>query len=545
MKRVVRLAAFAAAAITTGGLAARALSSWSVEHEFPYTRPYYLNRDPQEIRSGDQLVILRNPGSDLYLDLGGEKEWDCHAPLKIQLSTESKEIGSETFHWHYWRKSFRLQARSMDPDSFVKITFQTKDPGPLHLTKFEARTNRRYPKVLILGLDGATLEILQPLIQQRKLPNFKKLTEEYSYGTLLSEEPAYSPVIWTTLASGRTPQDHGITFYLSQREPELSNSIKVKRFWNIFSQYSKLNSVLLGWYLTWPVEDLQGAIISDRAYYNFKTKDLSFPPGVFDSDFQKHFIRISNSVDKSLSRFTSFPYYWDWRSRYPRGTNEYVDSKIVHQRLAHVYRRDAAYAEYGLKIIKTMSPDIVAVYLRGLDFTSHGFWKFRHPDQVPFLPVTEKEKKVFHDVIDNYYIYLDEVLGNYIAALDKDATVFILSDHGFHAISPEEGTNPELSGAHDLNGVLFCKGPHFKRGYKITKASIYDFLPTLLYVTGLPQAEDMPGHVLTDAIRAEFIAKNPIKKIKTYGARTGSTQKSPGALDEEIKDELRSLGYIQ
>jgi hypothetical protein len=165
----------------------------------------------------------------------------------------------------------------------------------------------------------------------------------------------------------------------------------------------------------------------------------------------------------------------------------------------HVYLRDRSFAEFGLKLQKTLDPDLIAIHFRGADFTSHGFWKFRAPKEVPFFKVSEQEKE-----------------------------------------------NPELSGTHEINGLLFCKGPAVRKGYRITKASIYDFLPTLLAAAGLPQAEDMPGRVLTEVMRPEFLKQHPPGHIKTYGGFTSGKQEKPSEkLDDEIKQKLRSLGYIQ
>lgn len=546
MKRLFWIAVLAVVVVSAGWMGAGAYTAYKIQKEFPYTKSFYSNADTRGLRNGEELIVLRNPGSDLHIRIKGKKGWRLNSPLRLQIGTETKEIGTETIRRPYWEESFRLDSKRLDPDSFVKIVFRSdENSSPVELTNFEARTTRTEPRVMIFAFDGAGLNLLQPLMDSGRCPNFKKLMQEGSYGDLLSEEPAYSPVIWTTVASGRPPDDHGITFFLARTQPETSSSIKVKRFWDILSQYTKLNSMILGWYLTWPVEDLQGGLISDRAYYNFKTKNLSFPPGIFDPEFQKIYTDISTDVQKHLQRFTTFPYHWDWKKRYSNGSMEWLNSKIVHQRLAHVYRRDSAYAEFGLKAMSTLNPDVLALYLRGVDFTSHGFWKFRHPEEVPFMSVTAKEQEWFRNVIDEYYIYLDEILGEYLKLAGKDTTVLILSDHGFQAVSKEEGTNPELSGDHTLNGILFCKGPVFKKGYRIPQASIYDFLPTLLYILGLPTASDMPGRPLTDAMQPEFVAKTPLKKIRTYGGRAGSKEQSSDPLDAEIKEELRSLGYIQ
>jgi predicted AlkP superfamily phosphohydrolase/phosphomutase len=168
------------------------------------------------------------------------------------------------------------------------------------------------------------------------------------------------------------------------------------------------------------------------------------------------------------------------------------------------------------------------------------------PESVPVFPVTDQEKQWLNRVIENYYIYLDEVLGQYLRELGPDGTILVVSDHGFQPISKDNAGDPELSGEHELEGILFCKGPAFRKGYKIPRASIYDFLPTLLHISGIPVADDMKGKVLTDAILPEYLSSHPVKRIKSYGTKVRSnSQHSPDNLDEEIRQELRSLGYIQ
>lgn len=522
--------------------------SRKAEKQYPVEKNFYFIGDPSKIHDGDQLVILRNPGSDLHITVECRKAWNLQQ-VRVFFRTERREIGMESFRLPYWKKSFQLNAKNLDPDTFVKIIFRfdEKTNGPIVMNKSVVRTNLSYPKILVLGLDGASLRILEPLVESGRCPNFKRLMRDGAYGDLTSEEPTYSPVIWTTLATGRPPDHHGITFYLAKSGlPVSSNAIKVKRFWEIFSEYSKLSSVVVGWYLTWPVEELNGAMISDRAYYNFKARDLSYPPGIFDQDYQRVHLAVNDDMLNHLKRFSSYPYQWDWKKKFPGGSKERELASIVHQRLMHVYRRDTSYAEFGLKLHRTLNPDVLALYLRGSDFTSHGFWKFRAPHEVPFFSVSEQEKRWFRDVIDNYYIYLDELLGKYLKLAGEGSTIFVLSDHGFQAVSEEEAESPELSGTHHINGILFCKGPAFRKGFRITHASIYDFLPTMLTVAGLPQAADMPGRVLMEAMESKFVGKNPLKKVKTYGVPKGVRQeKSNRKVDEEIKDELRSLGYIQ
>src|SRR5258706_16021431 len=69
---------------------------------------------------------------------------------------------------------------------------------------------RTSPRVLLIGIDGADLQIIDRLIAEGKLPTFQRLEREGAFGPLRSQEPLLSPIVWTTIATGRKPEDHGI-----------------------------------------------------------------------------------------------------------------------------------------------------------------------------------------------------------------------------------------------------------------------------------------------------------------------------------------------
>jgi hypothetical protein len=78
----------------------------------------------------------------------------------------------------------------------------------------------RHPRVLLIGVDGADPATLDRLIGQGRLPTFERLRREGAYGRLRSREPLLSPVIWTTIATGRTPQDHGVLDFVTRSQSQ-------------------------------------------------------------------------------------------------------------------------------------------------------------------------------------------------------------------------------------------------------------------------------------------------------------------------------------
>src|SRR5207244_2912847 len=96
-------------------------------------------------------------------------------------------------------------------------------------------------KVLIIGIDGADWKIIDRLAAEGAVPNLAKLKKDGTWAELQSQEPILSPIIWTTIATGKTPDKHGVAWFMVDnpktggRMPITSNTRKVKAFWNILS----------------------------------------------------------------------------------------------------------------------------------------------------------------------------------------------------------------------------------------------------------------------------------------------------------------------
>ena len=129
-------------------------------------------------------------------------------------------------------------------------------------------------RVVVLGLDGVDPETVDLLVGEGKLPHFARLRQEGAYGRLHSERPLLSPIIWTTIATGKTPDVHGIGHFVAvnpqtgEELPVTSQMRKVKALWNIASEAERRVAVV-GWWATWPAEQVRGEIVSDHTCYHF------------------------------------------------------------------------------------------------------------------------------------------------------------------------------------------------------------------------------------------------------------------------------------
>ena len=122
--------------------------------------------------------------------------------------------------------------------------------------------------VIVLGLDGMDPQTVDLLMSEGKLPNFAKMRQHGAYAPLISAEPLLSPVVWTTIATGKGPDQHRIGHFVAVNEkgdqlPVTSRIRKVKALWNILSDAGRRVAVV-GWWATWPSEKVNGAIVRGR-----------------------------------------------------------------------------------------------------------------------------------------------------------------------------------------------------------------------------------------------------------------------------------------
>lgn len=103
----------------------------------------------------------------------------------------------------------------------------------------------------------------------------------------------------------------------------------------------------------------------------------------------------------------------------------------------------------------------------------------------------------------------------------------------------------ELTGTHSVEtkGIFMAAGPDIDPSFGAKAVHSLDITPTLLYALGLPVAEDFDGKARTRLFRAEFREAHPLRTVPSWGeAEEGAATASE--IDEELKDELRALGYI-
>lgn len=394
--------------------------------------------------------------------------------------------------------------------------------------------------------------VVDTLMAEGKLPHFAKLRQEGSYGRLLSSKPLLSPILWTTIATGKTPDQHQIGHFVAVNEatgeqlPVTSRMRKVKAIWNIASEAGRRPAVV-GWWATWPAEAVDGTIVSDHTCYHFLFADgasgpadpsgLVFPPELW-STLRPMVRRPADLGAAELERFISVA-----AGEIERPFR--FDDALSHFKWALATAQ--TYRDMGLFLWERQRPDLLMVYIEGTDSTSHLFGHLFRAEGLAG-ELQEQQKKYGH-AVEAMYELADEVVGEYLRAMDDRTTLVVLSDHGF-----ELGALPEDPSKlrdmrrvsekyHRLEGILYLYGRGVNARSRIDRATLLDITPTVLALLGLAPAQDMPGRVLKEALK--LAPPQPsVASYETIQAAAAHRGADPSA-DPAILERLRSLGYLE
>ncbi|MBI4374884.1 MAG: alkaline phosphatase family protein [Elusimicrobia bacterium] len=360
--------------------------------------------------------------------------------------------------------------------------------------------------LLVIGIDGGSWRAIEPLIDSGRLPHLARIKTEGAWGEMRAVPPLISPALWTEAATGRPRSEHGLIDFEISGSRVASSARRVKAIWNILSEEGR-KVLIVGLLGTWPAEKVKGVIISDQAL-NKAIDRRAHPP-------------------EALSGFGPFPAWnfthpqqaWRLRRLLPGGSPREGD-----RQLAWMFLRDESLLRAAEHHLRRLRPSLFWFHLWGVDYASHFHW-----NDPEFLA--------------RYYEFADEAVGRLSRAADSGATVIVLSDHGFEGYVPQDGDpNPRATGRHSTDGILLARGPGI-RPCSGVKASLFDMVPTLLYLQGLPVSQEMPGRVLY-----EMLAGDPPKAeiIASYESNRRPPETVPSAaLGEEERRLLRALGYLK
>lgn len=537
-------------------------------------------------------------------------------------------------------------------------------------------------RVLLIGIDGGDWEILSRLVNEGKLPHFKKLIQEGASGKLNSiawrelvygAKGYFSPIVWETITTGKSPWKHGIedfTVPLASRLiatletssttgygritlPDVGVALSTIRLkaraasprqsatLDVYLNQTNFRQLKLGkdWQtLIFSVPQAAVANINNTLsfYYQVEESEVGKPVAEFNyirlyDAYQQEIGDLHIMRDKDLYRegwklnppdimttASSFQVrtmpIWDilsaqkkrvgvigWWSTYPAtAVNGYLISSYVgHQgliqknagaqwldKLKHLtypeeyvtelkkkvflpeslnkefferfyepgkcscigtkqdslvtsfYWQDRLFEDLGIDLLKNKGKfDFFSVYFRGVDIFGHQFLQFS-ADPEFVKNCTGCDTSRLSSLVDDYYSYMDDAVGKLMEFNDENTITMIVTDHGQVATGGH--------GSHRNTGFVLLHGKAIRK-HRMSYANVIDVAPTVLYMLGVPVAQDMDGGVMIEAFDPGYLKGHPIQLIGTYESMQKEEKKEQAIdqlRDQQELEDLRALGYI-
>ena len=392
--------------------------------------------------------------------------------------------------------------------------------------------------VVLVGLDGADWRVIRPMVHAGRLPAFEALMKEGASGPLESISDANSAVIWASMFSGQTPEVHALHDFYRIELPAMTSPglypvhrTFFKEFADLLDGVGLVRRTLVTRYALqavplWEILDHAGISIGvvDGYLYSFP----AFKPVVEESVFLAY---GADAYARELGR---------------RGAGDlelFVQPKDLFRQVRD--NLDGADFEWQsntlLQLLKEREqPRFVNLYTHEPDSVQHQTWKWYEPWW--YFGSAEDPQKA--TAIPQAHEDFDAFLGELRRQVGPETVIVVASDHGHvptfvHKLYTQHRHGPP--------GILLMAGGPVRAEADLAGACVYDLVPTLLYLLGLPVPEDGAGQVLLDALDPAFVAQHPVRTVPTYEFLSPAVDPGLGLDDERNRQELeklKSLGYI-
>jgi predicted AlkP superfamily phosphohydrolase/phosphomutase len=264
-------------------------------------------------------------------------------------------------------------------------------------------------KLLVIGLDGATFDLIKPWAEAGQLPTFRQLLAEGAHGPVESTIPPMTGPAWTSFMTGKNPGKHGLYDWIYRHQdsydvsPVTARHNKEATLWSLLSRSGRRVCVF-NVPMTFPPVAVNGLMISGMPAPSTKVT-ITYPP------------ELLAEIEREVGDYLLYP---DPGQAYSdAGVDAFLD---------RLYRT----TETRLKVLDYLRAcedwDFMMLVFNGTDTVQHAMWKYMSP-QHPLHDPAKFAK--YGDAILHYFQYVDHALGDIVASLDDDTVLMLMSDHGF------------------------------------------------------------------------------------------------------------------
>jgi hypothetical protein len=416
-------------------------------------------------------------------------------------------------------------------------------PAPLesHRLDFDLDLGHRQvgesPRVVLILVDGGSLDFVSTATVEGRLPNFGKILDAGAAMHLATLRPTQPEPVWTSVATGKLPAktgvrssaqyqvrgssepiellpdycfSHGLVrFGLVAEILHSSPTVRARTLWSILGG-AGVPVGIVGWPLTYPAQPVRGFLVTDEFD---RLGDAPLDPDDHAVGYPAETLPIIRYAVEGRS----------WVDALSGGELAWpVSREVVSEVFAgRPFATDRLYEQIWRTLSYQIPARVTAVRFRGIDAAGHYYLRQARPRV--FGDVSEVEARRYGRVLEAAYAIVDAAIGRAMASLAPGDLLLVVSGFGMEPLTPGKRLleramgNRELTSTHERapDGFLLAYGTEVAPGRKV-RASVVDTAPTILYYLGLPVGRDMDGYARTDIFRREFTIERPITFIPSY-----------------------------
>jgi len=262
-------------------------------------------------------------------------------------------------------------------------------------------------KVAIIGVDGATFDLLGPMMDAGLMPNLKRLMEKGASGILTTTIPPVSASAWVSMATGTNPGQHGMIDFTYPREDgyqiEISNmsSWQAPPLWYYVGRAGGQSGVI-SLPMVYPPRPINGYMLATFLAPS-EDVDYTYPPG------------LKGEIERAVGHF---PLQMDESAR-GRDRARFVQA---------LTEMELQRSRVVCHLLDTKPWDFFVYVMETIDNLQHEVWHILDPEHPRHDP---DEARTVRPAIEHYYHVVDEQIGMMLSFVPEEALVIIMSDHGF------------------------------------------------------------------------------------------------------------------
>lgn len=276
-------------------------------------------------------------------------------------------------------------------------------------------------RTVLIGLDGATFSVLDPLMASGTMPFLSELQRTGARAPLRTIMPPLTPPAWTSLMTGLRPGRHGVFDFFQKESADAehyalatSQDIQAPTIWTLASDHGR-SVIALNFPLMFPPPPVEGYVVPGGWMPWRQLRLGCHPPGLFDElkrlpSFEARELSLDMELEAKAIEGCAADEHADWIRLHTRREERWFDI------LRH--------------LLTTREPaDLIAVMFDGPDKLQHLCWRFIDPACRPQAPEPWEAEAI--ELCEQYFRGLDAMLAEIVALAGEDATVVLASDHGF------------------------------------------------------------------------------------------------------------------